>query len=470
MALWVLSAATVQAAATAKGRGDWRLDGVARFPWSNLLTYLTPDHSVYNSTDEIHSKLRVLMTTCPELTLEPSAEDFRSSALNETMVLRLTSTSQSPTPRENVLLAFGIHGREYVASEVALALVYKLCDGSARSANVLERTTFIIFPVMNVAGRKKMGANLENGEDHTCASMRKNGADVDLNRNFDVSWDEGSTVPSAEDYRGPSPNSEPETQLLAGVAKRFTPKLFIDVHSGDETMMYPYSYIAQSCPKAAMQQALADHVGQTAFHCTNGAMNVATEAGKRAASLLDQEQLVACPKVGNAAESLDPPYLASGSTLDYMYEKLNTPFAYTWEVYTGVRYAAGAKSATASTAASASATATATAASSNAAAASSFSVHQLAAALESEPAHRAMDAVHWHPKAPRHVGMRTRSQQHVLLPGARASMPVGALRADMELDDCFAYFNPTNAADLARVKEVWSEALIAAAQELAKVH
>ena len=168
---------TVSSPVKLKGKGDQRLDGIAHFPWSNLQTLLAPNHDVYNSTEEIHSKLDQLMTTCSELTNDPNAAALRSSAISDTRVLRLTSTTtpSAGLNKTNVLLTFGIHGREYVASEVGLAMIYKLCDGSARSAKVLATTDFLIFPVFNAAGRRKMGAEIQTGEYHSCSSMRKNG-------------------------------------------------------------------------------------------------------------------------------------------------------------------------------------------------------------------------------------------------------------------------------------------------------
>ncbi len=62
---------------------------------------------------------------------------------------------------------------------------------------------------------------------------------VDLNRNLDFHWDEGTDDSYAEDFRGTTPNSEPETKLIVGLVKSFKPKVFIDIHSGDASLMYP---------------------------------------------------------------------------------------------------------------------------------------------------------------------------------------------------------------------------------------
>ena len=89
-------------------------------------------------------------------------------------------------------------------------------------------------------------------------------------------------------------------------------------------------------------------------------------------------------------------------------------------------------------------------------------------AQESHSTGIVMDAVKMHPAAGRHASHRIkqRKQQIVLLPAAQAASPLAPLGADMGLDDCFAYFNPTSAQDLADTTATWSEALIAAAEYL----
>ena len=41
---------------------------------------------------------------------------------------------------------------------------------------------------------------------------------------------------------------------------------------------------------------------------------------------------------------------------------------------------------------------------------------------------------------------------------------MAALKADMSLNDCFAYFNPTDAAGVEEVRAQWTEALLRAAE------
>lgn len=70
---------------------------------------------------------------------------------------------------------------------------------------------------------------------------------VDLNRNYGYAWDypaqSGSTDPTAEDYKGSAPFSEPETQALRDFTLQHSFKYAISFHSGTEVILYPWGYV-----------------------------------------------------------------------------------------------------------------------------------------------------------------------------------------------------------------------------------
>jgi len=69
---------------------------------------------------------------------------------------------------------------------------------------------------------------------------------VDLNRNYGYQWNatvqSGSTDPSAEDYRGLAPFSEPETQAIRDFTLQHNFRYAVSFHSGAECIIYPWSY------------------------------------------------------------------------------------------------------------------------------------------------------------------------------------------------------------------------------------
>ena len=69
---------------------------------------------------------------------------------------------------------------------------------------------------------------------------------VDLNRNYGYQWNatcsSGSNYTWAEDYRGPAPFSELETQAVRDLAMQHSFTYAISFHSGAETIVYPWGY------------------------------------------------------------------------------------------------------------------------------------------------------------------------------------------------------------------------------------
>jgi carboxypeptidase T len=71
---------------------------------------------------------------------------------------------------------------------------------------------------------------------------------VDLNRNYDfmfASTDKGSSGdPCAEDFRGPSAFSEPETQAIRNLVENRKDKLIMafNFHAFGNLLIYPFNY------------------------------------------------------------------------------------------------------------------------------------------------------------------------------------------------------------------------------------
>jgi hypothetical protein len=127
---------------------------------------------------------------------------------------------------------------------------------------------------------------------------------VDLNRNYGYQWDapvdSGSSDPEAEDFRGPAPFSEPETQALRNLALQHGFRYAISFHSGAESIDYPWDYTAAAAPHKSTLQEIASELSQ----------------------------LTHAPYAQSGAW-----YTLSGSWDDWMYGNRST-FAFTCEIYT----------------------------------------------------------------------------------------------------------------------------------------
>jgi hypothetical protein len=87
---------------------------------------------------------------------------------------------------------------------------------------------------------------------------------VDLNRNYGYQWNatcqSGSPYPSAEDYRGPEPFSEPETQAIRDLALSHNFKYAISFHSGTTLILYPWGYTNTPTPHDYLFREIAGNI------------------------------------------------------------------------------------------------------------------------------------------------------------------------------------------------------------------
>lgn len=235
----------------------------------------------YHTTPEL---LRLVTgMNCPGVAYHTIVRNQTDDGKNLTVVTVGADSPRKLSAKDKlrIMLTFGIHGREYFASEVALRYVPRghllpsialcspriapdgrtnechrryittLCDGSTRSTQILDKVAFAMVPVMNPSGRSRTDETDTSGDrtvgldEQQCSDRRKNANLVDLNRNFDVSWDladGASSSQSQEDYRGPSPMSETETWTASNLADDFEPDMYIDLHTGTIAMYRPWNY------------------------------------------------------------------------------------------------------------------------------------------------------------------------------------------------------------------------------------
>jgi hypothetical protein len=142
------------------------------------------------------------------------------------------------------------HAREWITVEMTRRLMHHVLDNYGTDAAVtrlLNRTELWFIPVANpdgydhtfTAGNRLWRKNLRdnNGDGQITA-----GDGVDLNRNYSYRWgydNEGSSPdPSSETYRGPVPNSEPETKAVNKLFRRIGFEFFINYHSAAELLLY----------------------------------------------------------------------------------------------------------------------------------------------------------------------------------------------------------------------------------------
>ena len=162
------------------------------------------------------------------------------------------------------------HAREWITVEMTRRLLHHVLDNYGSDPTItrlVNRTELWFVPVANPDGydytftpdnrlwRKNLRDNNGDGEITP-------GDGVDPNRNFAYRWgwdNEGSSPePASETYRGPAPNSEPETRALNNLFRRVGFEFFINYHSAAELLLYGVGWqVSTPTPDDEIYKAMA---------------------------------------------------------------------------------------------------------------------------------------------------------------------------------------------------------------------
>ena len=187
------------------------------------------------------------------------------------VALKVTKDPDKRDGRKPSVLYLGAqHAREWITPEMNRRLMHYVLDGynTNRTIRKLVDTRELWFvPVANpdgydwsfTPGQRLWRKNLrDNNGDGQIAP----GDGVDLNRNFATKWgydNEGSSPdPGSETYRGPGPNSEPESQALDSFMGRVGFEFFVNYHSAAELLLYGTGWqVATPTPDDVIYEAMA---------------------------------------------------------------------------------------------------------------------------------------------------------------------------------------------------------------------
>jgi len=249
---------------------------------------LLQEYPYYHTTRQIHDELVDLGARCPGMTLDTrtrSGDDGHNRTID---VVTIRSYVERPVNRN--LALFGEHARELISPESGLHLVRALCgltDLAAHATEVLQDNEFRLIINANPGSREEV----ERG--NYC--LRTNPSGVDLNRNWDEEW-EGA---------GPRPFSEAETLIVKEVAVEYQPTNFLTVHSGTRGLYMPWAYNRDRLATRNRLQMLSILRSLATSYCE-------------------------CP-FGGAGREVG--YRCPGTSLDWVYDKLQTPYSFAFEIY-----------------------------------------------------------------------------------------------------------------------------------------
>ena len=172
--------------------------------------------------------------------------------------------------KPSVLYLGAQHAREWITPEMNRRLMHYFLDNYWRDRKVRELVNERELWIVPVANPDGYDFTFEPDQRLWRKNLRDNNGDgviapgdgVDPNRNFDYKWgydNEGSSPdPSSETYRGPGPNSEPETKALDAFVKRVGFDFFVNYHSAAQLLLYGTGWqVSTPTPDDVIGEALA---------------------------------------------------------------------------------------------------------------------------------------------------------------------------------------------------------------------
>lgn len=143
------------------------------------------------------------------------------------------------------------HAREPISMMAMMYYINYLLDNYAVNPEVqylVNNREIFFVPIVNPDGYVYNQTTNPNGGGMWRKNRRNNGAGcfgVDLNRNYPYGYGlntGSSNDPCDETYRGPSANSEPESQAIKTLVDAIRPKIAFSIHSVAGRYLNPYGY------------------------------------------------------------------------------------------------------------------------------------------------------------------------------------------------------------------------------------
>ncbi|XP_013107110.2 zinc carboxypeptidase [Stomoxys calcitrans] len=268
----------------------------------------------YYELEDIEKWLDGILAAHPDVT-----ESFEIGKSYEGRTIRGIKISHKDG-NPGIFIESNIHAREWITSASATWFINELLtskDGPV--VNLAENYDWYIIPVFNVDGF--VYSHLKDRMWRKTRQPVKTSSCIgtDANRNFDSHWMENggaSNNPCSETYAGPEAFSEPEAKALADYVTSIQDKIniYISFHSYGQYLLSPYGHTKEEFPEN-YEDLLT--IG-TAFSGAIKGLAYNTEYTH-----------------GSTAVVL---YVASGSTVDWVFNELNVKVGYTIEFRDKGRY------------------------------------------------------------------------------------------------------------------------------------
>lgn len=255
----------------------------------------------YHNPSKIESALKQYAAAYPTLASVQSIG--KSLEGRDIYAIRITKDVIKNDPSKPHVFFNGMHhAREVMTPEIGLDIIDHLLTQYGKNEKVthwLDTYVIDVIPMFNVDGN-----NLVWTKDNMWRKNARGGYGVDINRNYPYAWGScngSSGWKNAQDYRGESAASEPETHVMMDFIKSTRPVFSISYHSYSEIVIYPFGCEGQHTPTK----------------------DVVETVGKELASKLVTDDGKGTYEAGTAPELL---YSVDGGDIDFHYSQQVIPF------------------------------------------------------------------------------------------------------------------------------------------------
>ena len=172
--------------------------------------------------------------------------------------VRISNNPNETQDKPRVLYTALTHAREPASMQQMLFQMWYLLenyDSDPEIQYLVDNVEMYFVPAVNPDGYIFCETTHPNGGSMHRKNKRINSdgsIGVDLNRNFGYQWGHdnsgSSPIPSAQNYRGTGPFSEPETQLQKQFAETFNFSLALNNHTYSDLLIYPWGYSSNLTP------------------------------------------------------------------------------------------------------------------------------------------------------------------------------------------------------------------------------
>ncbi len=280
---------------------DWIWDEYVGAPGSidhDDVVYWGSDLGPFHNYGEINTHIASLASSFPDYV---SVQTIGASYEYRNIRCVVVTAPGDSSNRHGYLLVAHHHGRECITIENALFILdYLIANRDSPSfAQILQNFVIYIIPTLNPDSlteiyvnpwhRKTLRPTDEDGDgtddegevqdingdnwveyddltdDYEGYDLDGDGeigedlvGGIDLNRNYPVGWDLGSSVPRSQAYHGSAPFSEPETQTMRNFAEQHPELVFaMSLHSGIAGFFTPWFTNATFTPDESLFARIA---------------------------------------------------------------------------------------------------------------------------------------------------------------------------------------------------------------------